>query len=85
MKAVADRRALLFRWLKQPPQTATTSDTHASPSDSQQKQAQLGLVSVQTSVRQWSGVKITEKAMQVWAEALDRWLQRLAQEKSTMH
>lgn len=29
--------------------------------------------------------QITEKAMQVWAEALDRWLQRLAQEKSTMH
>ena len=27
-----------------------------------------------------SGVKITKEAMQVWAEALDAWLQQLAQE-----
>ena len=26
------------------------------------------------------GVKITKEAMQVWAEALDAWLQQLAQE-----
>ena len=28
------------------------------------------------------GVKITKEAMQVWAEALDAWLQHLAQEKA---
>ncbi|DBA95037.1 TPA: hypothetical protein ACH3X1_002553 [Trebouxia sp. C0004] len=32
-----------------------------------------------------SGVKITKEAMQVWAEALDAWLQQLAQELVQEH
>ena len=32
-----------------------------------------------------SGVKITKKAMQVWAEALDAWLQQLSQETVQGH
>jgi len=31
------------------------------------------------------GVKITKEAMQVWAEALDAWLQQLAQEIVQQH
>ena len=49
------------------------------------KQPWLGCILVPNSARNHPGVKINKEAMQVWAEALDTWLQKLAQQVVPEH